>query len=79
MKKLMRIFFITVICFAGVISAVWFGMQKLYEGRFGFGTWVGGVYATGLTPAEVSAALEHKLYEDDVLPAVVVLIGRGEK
>ena len=79
MKKLMRVFFITVICFAGVISAVWFGMQKLYEGRFGFGTWVSGVYATGLTPAEVSAALDHNLYDDDGLPAVVMLIGRGER
>ncbi len=79
MKKLMRVFFITIVCFSGVISAVWFGMQKLYEGRFGFGTWVGDVYATGLTPSEVSAALDRKLYEVDGLPPVVVLIGRGDK
>lgn len=77
-NKLLRAFLITFICFAGVVSAVWFGMQKLYEGRFGYGTWVGGVYATGLTPSEVTAELDYKIYENEGVPAVVMLIGRND-
>ncbi|MBQ3790116.1 MAG: hypothetical protein II800_04205, partial [Lachnospiraceae bacterium] len=54
-------------------------MSRLYAGRFGFGTWVNDVYATGLTPEEVAQILDAKLEKNKKLPTGVMLIGRNDK
>ncbi len=54
-------------------------MSRLYDGRFGFGTWVNDVYATGLTPEEVAQILDARLEKNKKLPTGVMLIGRNDK
>ena len=60
------------------IATAYLAMSRLYAGRFGYGIWVNGVYATGLKPAEVTEILDGQAEGDGGLPAVVLLIGRDD-
>ncbi|MBR5115504.1 MAG: L,D-transpeptidase family protein [Lachnospiraceae bacterium] len=68
------LFVLLFICATGYLV-----MAHLYDGRFGFGTWVNEVYATGLTPEEVAQILDAKLESNKKLPTGVMLIGRNDK
>ena len=53
-------------------------MTRLYDGRFGYGTWINDQYVTGLSPREVTALLDSRLGAESGQPAVVMLIGRDD-
>ena len=50
------------------IATAYLAMSRLYAGRFGYGIWVNGVYATGLKPAEVTEILDGQAEGDGGLP-----------